>query len=756
MVAHIHNRFARAAVMLSTAGLFFWIACAGIARAGAANWITVAENGSGQFRSVQRAVDSIKPGTKVPVIVFIKPGVYTQRVVVGPHLPPLTFLGEDGQTRHTIITFSLNANAKGANGKPIGTFATPTVWVRADRFSAANITMVNSAGNTGQALALRVDADRCIFFHCRFIGWQDTVLVSKNRQYFENCTISGATDFIFGAGTDYFNHCLIHCLGHGFVTAARTPRGAADGFVFNHCKLDTLTGPGSVVLGRPWRQYAHVVFMHTWLPAGIAPSAWITWHHNPMDKKTVRYAQYANRGPGWHPKHIAAWTRILTSAQAARLTLRHVLAGNDGWNPEKRVQRTLLPEILAVSGPRIPAQVFAMADYHLKPDLSQPQTRLLQNVLDICHQAGGGEVVIGPGNYLTGPLTLHSDINLHLKKGCRLQFATDPADYAKGPGYVEPCLEATNAHDIAITGHGVLDGQGRPWWRIAWAAKRQHSAPTPVPMRRPQLVVLRHCRRVLVSNVTLENSPSFHLFPQECRDVVIAGLTIRAPQHSPNTDGIDPSGWNYLITGCRFDEGDDCIAIKAAGKSTWQRPSCENFLIRNCTFDHGHGMSVGSVTYGGLRNLTVTHCLFDRTDAGIRLKSNRLRGGVVRDLVYSHLKMTDVKMPIQIVSYYLKVPKNAQDDKALPITSRTPVWRNIDIDNVRATGSRMAGEIIGVPEMPIRGVYLKNVSITALSGMKIVNARNVVLSHCTLKIAHGPAMRVYHAQVTRLLNRAGP
>ncbi len=755
MIAAFRNRFPWAVAGRAAAWLMLLVLSAGNAGAHAVQWLTVAANGSGQFRSVQGAVDSIKAGTKVPVVVFIKPGVYRQRVVVGPHLLAVTFLGEDGQARHTILTFSLNANQKGANGQPIGTFATPTVWIRAKGFSAANITMVNSAGDTGQALALRVDADRCVFFHCRFIGWQDTVLVAKNRQYFENCTISGATDFIFGAGTDYFNHCLIHCLGHGFITAARTPRGAANGFVFNHCKLDTLTRPGRVVLGRPWRQYAHVVFMHTFLPAGISPSAWITWHHNPIDKKTVRYAQYANRGPGWHPGKIASWTRILTSAQAARLTVPKVLAGKDGWNPEKRVQQTLLPEILKVSGPRIPTQEFATADYHLKPDSNKPQTDRIQHVLDICHQAGGGEVVIGPGKYVTGPLTLYSRTNLHLKKGCTLLFTTNPTDYARPPNGYAPCLGATDAHDIALTGHGVLNGQGQPWWRIARADKRQRSVPTPVPVHRPQMVVLSHCRRVLVSDVTLKNSPSFHLFPQECRDVVISGITILAPQGSPNTDGIDPSGWNYLITHCRFNEGDDCIAIKAAGKATWQRPSCENFLIRNCTFDHGHGMSVGSVTYGGLRNLTVAHCLFNRTDAGIRLKSNRHRGGVVRDLFYSHLKMTDVKMPIQIVSYYLRVPKDAQNDQPLPVTNRTPIWRNIDINNVQATGGRMAGEMIGVPEMPIRGVYLKNVSIAALSGMKIVNAGNVVLAHCTLKIAHGPALRVYHAQVTRWKNRAG-
>ncbi len=709
-------------------------------------WITVAADGSGQFRSIQKAVNSIRSGT-APVIIFIKPGVYHQRVSLPRHLPPVTLLGRDGETRRTIITFALNANHKGADGRPIGTFLTPTVWVRCNNFSAANLTIVNAAGNTGQALALRVDSDRCVFYHCRLIGWQDTLLVAKQRQYFENCTICGATDFIFGAGTDYFNHCLIHCLGYGFVTAARTPKTAANGFVFDHCKILTATRPGRVVLGRPWRQYAHVVFMHTWLGAGISPRAWITWHHNPADKKTVRYAQYANRGPGWNPAKAASWTKILTARQAGGLTVQNVLSGADGWNPRRRVQRKLLPEILKVSGPQIPAQVFAAADYHLKPNSPAMQTHIIQNVLNICRQAGGGEVIIGPGKYFTGPLTIFSHENLHLAKGCTLLFSTDPRDYPHRPDGFVPCLGADHASDIALTGHGVLDGQGLPWWRIAWAAKRHHAVPTPVPVRRPQLIVLNRCRRVLVQDVTLENSPSFHLFPQECRDVVIRGITILAPQHSPNTDGIDPSGWNYLITHCRFNEGDDCIAIKAAGIPRWRHPSCENVLIRDCTFDHGHGMSVGSVTYGGLRNMTVTHCVFNHTDAGIRLKSNRRRGGLVEDLDYSHLTMIDVKMPIQIVSYYLKVPKNAQNDHAFPVTSRTPIWRNITIHDVTADGAAAAGEIIGLPEMPIRNVQLDHVTIEARGGMKIVRGNAIDFTACKIRVAHGPALRVYHSTV---------
>jgi pectinesterase len=714
---------------------------------------TVAANGSAAYKSIQAAVNAVANNSKTPVIIFIKPGIYRGLVVVGKRKPAITFLGEDGKTRQTIITYNLNANDKGANGKPIGTFSTQTVWVKANNFSAANISFVNCAGNTGQALAIRVDGDRAIFDHCRFTGWQDTVLTNAHRQYFENCYIAGATDFIFGGATSYFDHCRIHCLGYGFITAARTPQHQKYGYVFNHCKITSESRPGRVVLGRPWRQYADVVFMHTWMPDAIAPRGWITWHHNPIDKKTTRYAEFDNAGPGWSPAQRVPWIKQLTAAQAAGYTVRAVLAGDDHWNPQAIVQRTLLPEILAVSGPSIPHQVFNIAWYHAKGNGRTLDTLAIQRALDICYEDGGGEVVVPAGKFLTGPLKLRSNTNLHLSKGAEILFSNDPADYKRGKSGYGGCLQANNAHDIEITGNGIINGQGRPWWKLVWAEKKAEKkagkkpVPTPVPIHRPQMIVLNNCRRVLIQGITLENSPSFHLFPQECRDVVIRGITILAPQYSPNTDGIDPSGWNYLITGCHFNEGDDCIAIKAAGKHGWIHLSCENFLITHCLFDHGHGMSVGSVTYGGLRNMTVMDCTFNKTDAGIRLKSNRHRGGPVTDLVYSHLKMNAVKVAVQIVSYYLKIPSHPQLDKAQPITATTPIWRHIYIHDVTAANGKVAGMIIGLPEKRVDDVLFNHVHISAQDGMKIVNANGVDFVHSVIKASHGPDFIIHDSQV---------
>ena len=182
------------------------------------------------------------------------------------------------------------------------------------------------------------------------------------------------------------------------------------------------------------------------------------------------------------------------------------------------------------------------------------------------------------------------------------------------------------------------------------------------------MIRLRDCTRVLVEGVTLTNSPNVHLITDDCEDVTIEGVTIKSPADSPNTDGLNPSGWNYHIARCTIDTGDDNIAIKAHPSRRPDRPSCENMLIEHCTFLHGHGMSVGGQTPGGLRGLVVRDCSFDGTEAGIRLKAPRGDGGLVEDCAYEKLTMKHVKVPIYITSYYPSVPKDVEDDPAQPVT----------------------------------------------------------------------------------------
>src|SRR3989475_6521436 len=205
--------------------------------------IVVALDGSGQFKSVQDAIMSVPSGSRTkPVVIHIKPGVYRELIYIQREKRFFHLVGEEAEK--TVLTFDLHANMIGQNGKPITTFRTPSTVIDADDVTAENITFENSAGPVGQALAIRVDGDRVVFRHCRFLGWQDTVLLNRGRQYFEDCYIAGHVDFIFGAATAFFESCHIHCLQDGYITAASTPDNEQFGFVFSHCKI---TGASAAV-----------------------------------------------------------------------------------------------------------------------------------------------------------------------------------------------------------------------------------------------------------------------------------------------------------------------------------------------------------------------------------------------------------------------------------------------------------------------------------------------------------------------------
>lgn len=381
-----------------------------------------------------------------------------------------------------------------------------------------------------------------------------------------------------------------------------------------------------------------------------------------------------------------------------------------------------LPSDFSPDKPTIGSATFKITDFGAVGDGTTLNTDAITKAISACAKSGGGTVVVPQGVFLTKPFSLASNLDFHLEAGATILFPAKTSDYQSNRDGYENCIVADGCHDLAITGEGSIDGQGADFWR--------HFVKNPPPgappqLRRPNLVVLTHCRRVLVQGVTLTNSPMFHLVPSACKGVTIDGIHIKAPAISPNTDGIDPSGINFLIAHCTIDTGDDCIALKAGIQLDPQQPSCENFLIRDCTFLHGHGMSIGSESYGGAKNMIVRDCTFDGTDAGIRLKSGRGRGGLVEDLSYENLTMTNVKVSILITSYYPSIPKAPQGDPAQAVTDRTPIWRKIRITNVTSTGGKTAGQIVGLPEMPIEDVVLTNVHISADKPIQIVNAKGI-------------------------------
>lgn len=289
----------------------------------------VAADGSGTFTTVQEAINKAPQKTTAdkPWTILVKPGTYHERVYVQREKRFVRLVGEDAMK--TKITFNLYAAMLGRDGKEIGTFRTPTVQIDADDFTIANLTIENSAGPVGQALALRVDGDRAAFRNCRFLGFQDTILLNRGRQHFRDCFITGAVDFIFGGATAWLERSTIECVRDGYITAASTPPEQPFGFVFADCEI-RMAKPGlKVYLGRPWRPHAATLFLRTVMPEGIRPEGWHNWNA-PDREKTARYAEIQCTGPGAEPSARAPWVNTTQDGNRPAPTMREVLVG---WNP---------------------------------------------------------------------------------------------------------------------------------------------------------------------------------------------------------------------------------------------------------------------------------------------------------------------------------------------------------------------------------------------------------------------------------------
>ncbi|SDL97330.1 pectinesterase [Catalinimonas alkaloidigena] len=310
----------------------FWIACftvpASAQNPGYQTEFTVAQDGSGDFTRIQEAIDATKAFPDEPITIRLKKGVYKEKVRVYSWNTKLSLIGEDRE--NTVITYDdyFDKINLGRNS----TFHTYTLQVEANDFRLENVTVENTAGPVGQAVALHVEGDRCVFVNCAFKGNQDTVYLAgeRSRDYFRNCYIDGTTDFIFGEATAWFEACEIRAKSDSYITAASTVEGRPYGFVFHECDITAAPDVKQVYLGRPWRQFARTVFLECNLQAPIAPEGWKAWS-NKDDKQTTFYAEYASQGPGAQPKQRIAWSHQLSKADAAAYTPEKIL---EGWMPE--------------------------------------------------------------------------------------------------------------------------------------------------------------------------------------------------------------------------------------------------------------------------------------------------------------------------------------------------------------------------------------------------------------------------------------
>ncbi|MGM0879708.1 MAG: pectate lyase [Bacillota bacterium] len=297
-----------------------------------ADVVVVAKDGTGDFTTVQAAVDAAPNYSTKRHVIYIKTGVYREKLNVPSSKTNLSFVGESQEG--TVLVYSDNANTLGPDGTPMGTSKSSSLFIYPTDFIAKNLTIQNDSGQgTGQAVAAYVRGDRAYFDHVRFLGYQDTLFTNDGRHYYKNCFIEGDVDFIFGLSTAVFDHCQIKSKRNGgMLTAASTPEEKPYGYVFLNSEITSDAGIQNVYFGRPWRPYAAVAFIDTMIDSSIAPYGWNNWN-NKENEKTARYSEYNSRGPGANPKARAGWSKQLTPEEASQYTVQNVLKGNDNWNP---------------------------------------------------------------------------------------------------------------------------------------------------------------------------------------------------------------------------------------------------------------------------------------------------------------------------------------------------------------------------------------------------------------------------------------
>ena len=421
---------------------------------------------------------------------------------------------------------------------------------------------------------------------------------------------------------------------------------------------------------------------------------------------------------------------------------------------------TLIPfEMPAVEPPSFPDRVLDVRSFGATDDGLTLNTDAFRQAIRTCHQEGGGVVCVPPGAWLTGPIHLRSHVRLHLEKGALVRFSTRFADYSpvvftRWEGVecynYSPLIYALHCENVAVSGEGVLDGQGQAWWH--WKQQQQAAAKTlydaeskgvPVEERvfgteeaalRPQFLQTIHCRNVLVEGVTFVNGPMWTIHPVYCENVLVRGIAVSS--EGPNTDGLNPdSCHNVLVEGCSFHTGDDCIAINSGmNEDGWRvNRSCENIVIRDCTMSEGHGaVAIGSGMSGGVRNVYVRDCHITGGDQGIRLKSMRGRGGFVEEVCFENIQIASLRHEAIVLNMFYGSSTAASRSDA------PPAFRKIRIRNVTCESAGMAIAIRGLPEQPIEHVVLENLHLNAVEGVRCHNAHDITFSNVSGVIQREP------------------
>jgi polygalacturonase len=431
---------------------------------------------------------------------------------------------------------------------------------------------------------------------------------------------------------------------------------------------------------------------------------------------------------------------------------------NKVWNESKKIEKQ-------IKRTSFPKKIYSILDFGAKEGAGNVNHEAINLAILTCNQNGGGTVLVPKGEFYTGPVTLKSNVRLHLEEGAELKFSSDkrlytPVVLTRWEGVdcynLRPLIYAYGETNIAITGKGTIDGQAtnENWWsmcgspRYGWkegmVAQRNGGRAkllqyaetfTPIDQRqmtfedglRPQLINFYRCNTILIEDVTLKNSPFWVIHPLFCESVIVRGVSVYS--HGPNSDGCDPeSSKNVLIENCVFDTGDDCIAIKSgrnADGRKWSVPS-ENIIVRNCEMKDGHGgVVIGSEISGGYRNLFVENCKMDspNLDRVIRIKTSNCRGGVIENVFVRNIEVGECREAVLKIN--LLYESNEICDRSFP-----PVVRNVHLENVSSQKSRYGVLISGLTE----SINVSNISVynsrfeNVARGNQIKGADNVRLT----------------------------
>ena len=489
--------------------------------------------------------------------------------------------------------------------------------------------------------------------------------------------------------------------------------------------------------------------------------------------------------------------KLIVTLITAFVVISGFAADKDG-NPYAKYTEKLPFPMPEVTAPVIPDNQVNLKDFGAVGDGITLNTEAFAKAIDALVQKGGGKLVVPQGVWHTGPIVLKSHINLHLNAGAVILFAADETLYPLIDTSFEGLdtrrcqspLSANGATDIAITGKGVIDGNGQYWrpvkkgkvtenhWKELLAipgsqemkpgywvpsagyAKGEQGANMNVPNAktdaewnaikrfvRPVMVSLVKCKNVHLKGVIFQNSPAWNLHPLMCENVIVEDVLVRNPSFAQNGDALDlESCKNALIINSRFDAGDDGICIKSGKDADGRRRGipCENVVVKGCTVFAGHGgFVVGSEMSGGVKNILVDQCQFLGTDVGLRFKSTRGRGGIVENIYIKNISMTDIKTDaITFNMYYggksvaemLADGDNPDNVTKMPVNEETPIFRNIDIKNIICNGAGRAMEFNGLPEMPIDGISLKDITILAKKDAVFTNCQNITKKNVNVTI----------------------